>query len=439
MAPGPPDKFSNNRYHLLGDLTDNPKKKQRPNDFPDLPPQKNNHFNNPKYVLISSDDPKISFTSLSPFAVKKGIESISTEINSITSLRDGNLLILTKNQRVADKFLKTRALSNLCKIKCKLHDSLNSVKGVIYAPCLKDVKETEIVEEMKIQGVTEVYKFTKLNEDMKTRSATGKMVLTFDLYRLPSIVDVAWYKCKVDHYIPNPMMCKNCQRLGHTNKRCKGEATCPQCSLPPHDKEKCTRTLCTNCSGDHSSTDKSCPRYIQMKEILKIKTKEYCSLGEARRKYKETNPILLTTTNNSYASIANESPTKRKENINNQPTTPNTALNIQPSTSKQQQQNNNSKEQTTLNATQTTTKNLETTPKQVKFNTTTTEITKNQTVNYTAEITKANNTTENTTSKTNTNYLMSPLSSITQNLIKNNKYYVPLDPHGEDTMDLTSP
>lgn len=440
MAPGPPDKLSNNRFFVLGDYIDNPSKKQRPNEFPDLPTPCNNNKNHPKYVLISSSDPKKQLSELSPFAIKKGVESISTEFTSITLLRDGNLLILTRNARVAEKFVKTKSLSNVCSISCKLHDTLNSVKGVIYAPCLINVPEQEIVQEMKEQGVTDVYKFTKPSDDGKSRIPTGKIIVTFDLYRLPTTVDVAWYKCKVEHYIPNPMRCKNCQKLGHTKNRCKGNATCPECSLPPHAPEKCTRIFCTNCSEAHSSADKNCPRYVQMKEVLKIKTKNYCSIAEARRKYRENNPIQTANQNNTYASISSDSPTKRKETHNNQKeknvksSTQNIILEKQTTTTINQL---NETAPTTIKQKQPSAIN-ETLKENNKLNKTTE---KNETSKSTI-LTDKNNSTENNNSESNNNKLMSPISSLTQSLISDNIYFLPSvaeESLDDITMDLSTP
>ncbi|KAI8116078.1 hypothetical protein CVS40_11771 [Lucilia cuprina] len=416
MAPGPPDKYSNNKFYPLGDYVNNPTKKQKQNEFPDLPTPHINNKNQPKYVLISSTDSTKQLAKLSPFAIKKGVEDISTEYTSISLLRDGNLLILARNSRIADKFVRAKTLSNVCPVSCKLHDTLNSVKGVIYAPCLIHVPEKEIVEEMKDQGVTDVYKFTKPSEDGKSRIPTGKMIITFDLYRLPQSVDVAWYKCKVDHYFPNPMRCLNCQRLGHTQKRCRGDATCPECSLPPHDKEKCQRTFCTNCSGKHSSSDKNCPRYLQMKEILKIKTINYCSIGEARRKYRESNPII-TASDNTYANITYETPTKRKEAKNNE---------------------NKQKDQIFDITTPLNNRLPLDTPKTSKPKPTTTKKVENQKENC-----KSKENNDNKSNKTETavssnknfgnennalnsnNTFISPISSITQTLIRQNSYFLP--------------
>lgn len=53
--------------------------------------------------------------------------------------------------------------------------------GVIYAPCLKHTPE----EEMSNQGVTEVYKFNKLNVDRKTRSPEEGSLSLLSVYCKP--------------------------------------------------------------------------------------------------------------------------------------------------------------------------------------------------------------------------------------------------------------
>ncbi|KAL9872535.1 uncharacterized protein ACN2A1_014579 isoform 1-T4 [Glossina fuscipes fuscipes] len=304
MTPEPPDK-NPNRFYLLSD-TSPQRKKSKKSDFPVLPISDIIPIDK-KYIVISSTDARITISQISPFAIKKALDSITTYIDSISILRDGNLLVLAGNPRATEKLIKANSLANLCAISAKLHEKLNSVRGVIYAPCLKHVPEDEIVREMGIQGVTEAYKLTKLNDDGKTRSPTGRIILTFDRYRLPRTVDVAWYKCKVELYIPNPMRCKNCQRLGHTAKRCTNAASCANCGHPPHTVS-CTRSFCINCNDQHSALDKQCPRFVQMREILKIKTENYCSMGEARRTYRERNPSVAhgIGKSNTYAAVASQ-------------------------------------------------------------------------------------------------------------------------------------
>ncbi|XP_039948362.1 probable serine/threonine-protein kinase fhkE [Bactrocera tryoni] len=119
-------------------------------------------------------------------------------------------------------------------------------------------------------------------------------------------------------------ICKNCQILGHTQKWCKNNPSCPVCNLSPHSDTICSRITCANCYGEHTSSDKTCPKYQQIKEILTIKTLENISIGEAR-KYKEQHPIQVGTTvpfsqiiNHSHHKQANQAETEDISSINTQ-------------------------------------------------------------------------------------------------------------------------
>ncbi|XP_053968439.1 uncharacterized protein LOC128869860 [Anastrepha ludens] len=180
------------------------------------------------------------------------------------------------------------------------HENLNNSKGTIFAPCLNNVDEKGIIENMSAQSVTDVYKFSKLENCVS--QYTGTVLLTFNLFKLPEKVEVSWHIAKVKPYYPNPMRCKTCQLLGHTAKRCNN-APCQSCNFPPHPPP-CSRIYCANCAGDHPSSSKSCPKYMQSKEILKIKCQNKCSMCEALKLYKEQTPTTLSA---SFAAVVSES------------------------------------------------------------------------------------------------------------------------------------
>lgn len=303
MAHGP--NRHGNRFRVLDEdpgPETQPNKKQKTTltplyNYPDLPTKCN--AKNPRFILISPKIVEKPISSLSPFLLKKAIDNISKEYDQISQLRDGNLLILVKSQKIANIFLKVNNLASVCPVVVKLHDRLNASKGVVYAPCLINVSETEIVTEMKPQGVTEVYKFTK-NDNGKQR-ATGLMLFTFDLFQIPNSVEIGFYNTKVTEYIPNPMRCRNCQLLGHTIKRCNGDPKCESCNLPPHAPDSCARIMCANCSLPHPSSSKACPSYKQAKEIITIKTKQKCTMAEAKRIYKLQTPSQTLSASETFA------------------------------------------------------------------------------------------------------------------------------------------
>lgn len=188
------------------------------------------------------------------------------------------------NKSSADNVISTTNLLGVCRIKCEYHSNLNFSKGTIYAPYLINVPESEIINELNSQGVVDIYKYQKKNSKGKMVPC-GVILLTFDRYIIPEKLDISWHKVKVRPFFPNPMRCKNCQLLGHTQKWWKNIPKCENCALPPHIPEECTRTFCANCSEEHPSSSKECKIFKQQKEILKIKIKEKCSLKVAKEKY----------------------------------------------------------------------------------------------------------------------------------------------------------
>lgn len=309
MAPGPPD-LGGNRFSLL---SESPKAKRPKTNknlqsvFPELPTI---HKQEPKFVVIASTDPGKPLSTYSCFAIHRALNAISTEIISISNLRDGNLLLLVKTKSIADRFLKTKNLPGICQVTCKLHEQLNFVKGTIFAPCLNNIPEQEIVEELKIHNVVSVYKFTKTVDGIA--KPTGVVLLTFDLYNLPSKIDISWYNVKIREYIPTPMRCKSCQILGHTAKHCKNAPSCVNCSLPPHSPQNCTRVKCANCAEEHPSSSRQCTKFQQQREILRIKTNKKCTLLEAFKIYKNQ---ITTPSSTSYSAVAsNNNAINEKEN-----------------------------------------------------------------------------------------------------------------------------
>ncbi|GFR17836.1 uncharacterized protein TNCT_416581 [Trichonephila clavata] len=82
---------------------------------------------------------------------------------------------------------------------------------------------------------------------------TKHLLLTFATPDLPQSVKDAYLNCPVRPYIPNPLRCFQCQRFGHSELTCRGQATCARCAEVGHDSADCkAREKCVNCKGDHT-------------------------------------------------------------------------------------------------------------------------------------------------------------------------------------------
>lgn len=62
--------------------------------------------------------------------------------------------------------------------------------------------------------------------------------------------------------------------------------------------------FCINCKGDHLSTDKNCPVYLEQWKIKKHMAKYNVSYTEARKSYKTFSEALTQPINNRYSPLA---------------------------------------------------------------------------------------------------------------------------------------
>ena len=215
----------------------------------------------PKFILIKNKDQNHPIRSFNIFLLSKALEGISYDApEKITFTREGDLLILTKNETQANKFLRAKSLADICKIDTMLHPTLNTVKGVVFAPALRFLSEKEIIEGLKDQDVVDCKKITKfINGDIVP---TSLHILSFNRYELPSEIKIGFLNAKIDPYIQAPLQCKKCFLFGHTKKYCKKEiVTCEVCSLNIHDPTPCSKLECVNCKSSHRANNKNCPVY----------------------------------------------------------------------------------------------------------------------------------------------------------------------------------
>ncbi|XP_017488083.1 PREDICTED: uncharacterized protein LOC108376392 [Rhagoletis zephyria] len=193
----------------------------------------------PKYVTIKSAVPEKPINNYDIFLVSKALENICAEPpQQISFTRDGNLLVLTKNDTQANKFLKAKNLVSVCPIISELHPTLNTVKGVIFTPSLRSLSDKDIVEGLRDQSVTDCQKIKKVVKGELVN--TSLHILSSNRYEIPKEIKIGFLVCKVDPYIPAPIQCKNCFKLGHTKKHCKENIEkCEVCSENIHDPTMC--------------------------------------------------------------------------------------------------------------------------------------------------------------------------------------------------------
>lgn len=294
--------------------------------------QLKNNSPGPKYLIMQRKNGG-DLLKVSPFLLKKVIDyTCNGEVEMCKKLRNGNVIIKTKNETQAKKLIQLINLSGSIEVEISEHNFLNSSKGVIYSSDLIGVPEAEILDGLKKYNVIEVKKIMK---NIGTSSnETGLITLTFSTAEPPTDIYAGYENVAVRPFIPNPLRCFNCFMFGHPTKFCKNEKSCCNCNNLHHinleTNEKCDLPmLCVNCAKNniedkcHNSLDRKCPIFLREKEIQAIKTlqkvdtKTAKQIYQNRLQYKTVIPSTRTITNYSSLNTFSNLTPQRSESTNN--------------------------------------------------------------------------------------------------------------------------
>jgi|GEM_PF-5291018 len=238
--------------------------------------------------MVTDNNGQNQIKSLSPFKVGKLICKKYKDILYICSKTKSRVEVNFKNPLEANKLLNDSDIKDN-NLKAYIPGFRLSrreiVKGID-----EDISEEEILE--TIESKFKVLKVRRLNrrnrdpcrkeEDPKWE-ASKSVVLTFSGQMLPSEVYIRRVKVKVEPYMILPVICYNCFKIGHTSSICKSNAKCSMCAEIKHGS--CTSDIptCSNCKGDHISTNKKCPVYCKEYEVRRLMAYENISMGDARK------------------------------------------------------------------------------------------------------------------------------------------------------------
>lgn len=247
-----------------------------------------------RFVYIKSEMKDVPMSKANPFRVTEAIQKVvGGDVKKIKPLRSGDLLVETLNSDQIKRLCQLKKIGEM-PVKVSVAKQYNIAKGVIYAPCLFDMTEEEVVRELIEYKVTEA-RFMKKGP-MKRK--TPLILLTFASSIIPLEIKCGYLNVRVDKYIPPPLRCYNCNGFGHTAKVCKSKLSCTKCD-EEHERDECINLdfRCSNCkSKEHGALDKTCPVYIRERDIINIKVNENISYFEARKRYEQK----------SYASVADK-------------------------------------------------------------------------------------------------------------------------------------
>ncbi|GFV11934.1 uncharacterized protein TNCV_2521551 [Trichonephila clavipes] len=178
---------------------------------PSISPLGEYHLNTifARYFVMKT---KEIFTKVSPFLIEKAISGTVGTVKKIRKMRSGDLFLEVSSSNQAKTLVTLQKLAHL-DVTVVAHGSLNSSRGVISPADFLNISDEEILENMRDQKVCAVWRIT-IRKDGQMLN-TKHLILTFSTPDLPQYVKMAYLRCPVREYIPNPLRCFNCQRYGH--------------------------------------------------------------------------------------------------------------------------------------------------------------------------------------------------------------------------------
>lgn len=242
-----------------------------------------------------------------PLKLTKAIEKEMGKIKFAEFLSNRRLLIFAKDKLQREKFLQAETLNGE-RINAHIPGNAAKMKGVIY-----DVPLTMTMDEImqEVKG-GKVLKATRLQMHRRgVKSDSFSVLLEFEK-SMPKKIRMGYLSYDVREYIPAPLRCFKCQRMGHTAGQCKGKPRCARCG-GEHEYGNCgkdAKIKCCNCGGEHSAAFGGCPVQRQAREIQKYKISNQVSYADAAKKVKE---IELARSRDTV--VANPSQSVRRQSI----------------------------------------------------------------------------------------------------------------------------
>ena len=232
--------------------------------------QQNNHFT--KYYSVKF--PRLDLDAkLNVIATDKDLKAKIGNPAMIKKQNKDTLLIEVKSDAQGSKLKNITALHGQ-PVEVAEHKTLNTCKGTVYSETMSNSSLEELQDALEDQQVSKVERMKRwVNGVLKD---THRHIITFKKPDLPQVIKITdWHHELIDLFIPNPMRCMNCKRLGHTKKWCRRTSpTCPKCAEEHHPALGCDKPLkCVNCSEEHNALERKCPFYPFKCEILATQTR----------------------------------------------------------------------------------------------------------------------------------------------------------------------
>ena len=164
----------------------------------------------------------------------------------------------------------------------------DTIKSGVISPVSVDLDLNIIKRHLKCSNppslvVASVERMKKRSNGKWIDSPSVKISFTGDT--LPKSITIFHSFYRVRPYIPEPLQCFKCQRLGHRADSCKGKTRCLLCGMG-HTNKVCTLKeekdfKCANCGGAHKANSRKCELFSKAKKIEEIRAKENKTYSQA--------------------------------------------------------------------------------------------------------------------------------------------------------------
>ena len=262
------------------------------------------------HLIMKHSDPTKQLTKSYAYTVRKALDGILGTNYSVDRLENlGYLEVEIHTRQQSQNLLSTTKLHDI-PVTVEKHWSKNHSKGVIRCDCLGDDKR-RILEDMQDYSAVDIYRLSRMENGV--RKPLNTYVITFETPQRPTSMNIGPYHYQVEPYIPNPRICRKCQRYGHGEKTCRNKVICAKCGKEGHSFNDCECDIpdCLYCHQSHSTTSRQCPMYQLERRILKLSTEKQMSKLEARnlvyrdcQAYVSQVPSLSSHITRSYSEVA---------------------------------------------------------------------------------------------------------------------------------------
>ena len=156
---------------------------------------------------------------------------------------------------------------NEFQVKSSVSKSESESRGIIYNVPTNNTEE-DLVHLLADQGVKSVKRFHKTAQD-NTRCPLTTVAITFTSPTLPAEIVIAHQLFMVKKYIPRPLICFKCWKLGHSMLKCPNVHKCKSYAST-HDLSNVflEPLRCPTCGlNGYPAASMECPVYAKRNNI----------------------------------------------------------------------------------------------------------------------------------------------------------------------------